>query len=219
MRQMVEENGNMGLSLGRLGALSDGVFAIVITLLILLIEPLPEGLSKSEIIAELLEAWHKWLAYIISFILIAFHWWRHHIVFHYLNKADKTLTWLNLLFLLWIAFIPFPTSMLITYLNTPQDEIAVIIYSFVQIMCALFLWAMWGHATRHHRLVPESLDPEVIRGLKRHFLFKIILYTVSIGVSFIHIGISLFMYAIIPVSSFLPTFQGAHEVDLSKYGK
>jgi len=210
-----DENGsNIGLSKGRLEALSDGIFAVAVTLLVLVIEPPTD--AKDPLLDLLLSKWHVFAAYTFSFILIGIYWWRHHVIFHYIEKVDTVLIWLNLAFLLVVAFVPFPTSLLIEYFNDPEEYIAGVLYGIVQMLCVLLLMAMWCYATWGNRLVPDRLNPYIVRRFKFLLLLNLVIYILSIGLAFVDVKLSLLIYLIIPLLSFLPVFRVAHEADLSK---
>jgi uncharacterized membrane protein len=104
--------------LGRLLALADGVFAIALTLLVIEIA-LPEGTSDARLGAALVALGPRYFAYVLSFAVIARFWIAHHRVFRYIRGYDDTLIWLNFLFLMLVAFLPFPTSVLGAHGNTP----------------------------------------------------------------------------------------------------
>src|ERR1700676_3442872 len=109
----------------RIKALSDGVFAIIITLLVLEIH-VPEVQDKNISAAlehSLLAMTPKFLSYILSFVLVCIWWVAHHHLFHILKRSDRGLLWLNSLFLLWLAFIPFPTALMGDF---PGERIAVL---------------------------------------------------------------------------------------------
>jgi uncharacterized membrane protein len=100
--------GDRGLD--RILALSDGVFAIAITLLVLNIEvpQIPEELVSEELPGELLDLWPKFLSYMIRFVVILFYWTAHHSIFGVIKDHDRGLIWLNSLFLMCVVFCPFP---------------------------------------------------------------------------------------------------------------
>ena len=111
----------------RLEFLTDGVFAIVMTLLVLEIS-IPEIAhpSQAEIPRRLLELWPKFFSYILSFIVLGFLWYLHHFTFRYIKRSDYTLVWLNILFLMFIALIPFSSSIIGSY---GIGHIPLVIYS------------------------------------------------------------------------------------------
>src|SRR5215470_5821491 len=100
------------MSTARIEAFSDGVFAIVMTLLVLEIHvphlgagDVSEALSKS-----LLAMTPKFLSYLLSFSIVCIWWVAHHHFFDLLGRSDRGLLWFNSLFLMWLAFVPFPTA-------------------------------------------------------------------------------------------------------------
>ena len=104
-----------GNDMGRIEAFSDGVFAIAITLLVIEIG-VPhiqgEGTTLSH---ALLEQWPSYLGYAISFLQIGVIWANHHNRFRFIARSDHILLFLNILFLMCVAFIPFPTALLAEY--------------------------------------------------------------------------------------------------------
>src|SRR6266487_2297011 len=114
-KAMEEQRSEMSAALERLIFLSDGVFAIAITLLVLDITPLiPAHLSQTELSGLLLssELWRPIATYALSFIILSVYWTTHQRIFHYIKRSDNVLTWLNVFFLLCIAFLPVPTKVL-----------------------------------------------------------------------------------------------------------
>ena len=100
--------------LERLIFFSDAVFAIVMTLLILDIrapDDVPSNRAPTEVPILVWALWPKFLSYMLSFLVIGTYWIAHHQTFRYVRSYDRTLLWLNLLFLLSISFIPFPTCL------------------------------------------------------------------------------------------------------------
>jgi uncharacterized membrane protein len=105
------------LGTGRLEALSDGVFAVAITLLVLEIS-VPAG-SEDDLLEALVDQWPSYLAYVVSFATVGAIWLAHNAVTHYLHHADALLLRLNLLLLLVVSFLPFPTRLLA---ETVEDD-------------------------------------------------------------------------------------------------
>ena len=112
-----EAAGDEGI--GRILALSDGVFAIAITLLIIAIA-IPATTSDADLPKALLSLWPRYLAYVLSFLVIARFWVTHHLAFRLINRYDATLVWLNLLLLMFVAFLPFPTAVLGEHRGRPR---------------------------------------------------------------------------------------------------
>ncbi len=177
------EGDHEALGLERLVFFSDAVFAIAITILVLDIR-LPggeEALSDAQLTAQLLEILPKYMAYIISFLVIGSFWISHHRKFRYVRRYDGRLLWLNLLFLMAIAFIPFPTSVISDYGN----RTATIFYALTIIVTGLLSIALWGYATYHNRLVDERLDVNTHRQLFLSPLITLSVFLISIGIAIV----------------------------------
>src|SRR3954447_2923406 len=125
------------LSLGRLIAFTDGVFAIAITLLVLNFDE-PAG-PDSEILHQLTDQWPSLLAYFLSFVVIGRFWIVHHRVFAVVRRLDSGLLTLNLLYLAFVVLIPFTTEVLGDYGDTTE---AVVLYAAALGGVAFFKWLM-----------------------------------------------------------------------------
>lgn len=109
---------NSSFSPVRLESFSDAVFAVAITLLVLSIDLPPEKVSDARLWSEIVRLWPDFFAYMLSFVIVGSFWVAHHRFFSILKKHDTALVWLNLLFLMLIVFIPFPTQLLSEYGET-----------------------------------------------------------------------------------------------------
>jgi len=119
MTAAAESSSDAGRDRDRIVNLSDGIFAIAITLLVLDIRvpTIPENLVASELPGELLSLWPRYLGYFLSFVSISVFWMIHHAIFRPIRAYDRTLLYLNFLFLMVVAFVPFPTALLGEYGN------------------------------------------------------------------------------------------------------
>jgi uncharacterized membrane protein len=147
--------GESGTNTERIVFFSDAVFAIAITLLALEIKP-PETAPAAgawQHLLSLLDLWPKMLSFVISFLVIGALWTAHHRIFSFIQRYDRRLIWLNLLFLLCIAFMPVPTALLG---NTGDDLVSVCVYAGVLAMTGVAQWAIWHHATWRRRLVTPA---------------------------------------------------------------
>ncbi len=114
-----------GLPLSRLEAFSDGVFSISITLLVLEIA-IPVAAEKN-LLPALVDEWPSYLAYVISFLTIGWVWIGHAAITSHMQRADGLFLRLNLLLLLFVAFLPFPTRLMADYFgNSEPERIAVV---------------------------------------------------------------------------------------------
>lgn len=149
--------------LERLIFFSDAVFAIAITLLVLDIR-LPEGASREfsytnfELLSQLLGIWPKYLAYGVSFLVVGLFWMNHHRKFRVLTAYDRRLMMLNLLLLMTVAFLPFPTTVLSAYANST----GVIFYASCVTLAGLLSTAMWIYAYRYN-----LVDARITHGQRR----------------------------------------------------
>ena len=131
----------------RLEAFSDGVFAIAVTLLVLEIA-VPAG-SQHDLLGAFLNQWPSYLAYVVSFSTIGPLWLEHSLITEYLDQVDAILVRLNLLLLLVVSFLPFPTRLLAEYLNSDNAErVAVSIYGLTLLVALSLLSVLWRYAVR-----------------------------------------------------------------------
>ena len=142
--------------LERLVFFSDAVFAIAITLLVLQIE-LPAGaeaFDNRQLLDGLIAIWQKYLAYVISFLVIGTFWVSHHRKFRLIHRYDGTLLLLNVLTLMFVAFLPFPSSVI----SINPNRTATIFYALIVALVALLMAVMWWYAAWRGHLVDAGLD-------------------------------------------------------------
>ena len=201
-----------GLKLDRLLALADGTLAIVITLLVLLMEPPPPHLSQGDVMKDVLDMGHYFAAYVLSFMLAGIYWLGHHGLFHHIRRGDLTLVWLNLIFLMCVAFVPFPTALLVEY---PQDRMAAVLYGLAQLLCSSSLGAIWFYAAHRRRLVAKDLDREIVLRTSLKLGVGPVVYLLSILAAFQHRGLSLLLYVLVPLGYLIVDrtrlYRGAQE--------
>lgn len=131
----------------RMEFFSDGVFAIAITLLVLDIG-VPED-SEQHLFLDILDQWPAYLAYLVSFASIGGIWSAHVVITEYLGRVTTTLVRLNLLLLMAVAFLPYPTELLAYYIDQDsQERVAVTFYGVCLITCALLLSVNWRYSIR-----------------------------------------------------------------------
>jgi uncharacterized membrane protein len=153
---------SMLMSKGRLEALTDGIFAIAMTLLVLelKIPELPKSVSATELLHHLREAAPAFLSFFVSFLYCGLLWILHHLAMHFIRHIQIALVWLNLLFLMSISVFPFSCALLGHYLrNTAAQEI----YFCNLFVSAFFLFLQWTLA-RRRKLINED-DPRAVRAM------------------------------------------------------
>src|SRR3954447_24097607 len=157
------------MSKARVEALSDGVIAIAITLLILEIK-VPEG-AGDDLPHQLAEQWPSYVSYIVSFFVIGVIWLNHHALFSHLARVDRKLMALNLVLLFTIATIPWPTHLLATYMREGGDaeRLAALIYSGTMFAMGIAFGSLWSYAARDRCLLGSDLSDEEIRSRTLRF--------------------------------------------------
>ena len=142
----------------RTAALSDGVFAITITLLVLEIHR-PENYKPDGLLHALLENWPSYLAYTVSFLYIGVLWLNHHSLFSKLRRMNLGLRWINLGILFTTAVLPFPTAVLASALvpgsSSYDQRVAVTVYA----LAAAAMSASWLPVFPYLRDHQELLEP------------------------------------------------------------
>jgi uncharacterized membrane protein len=154
-----------GLSFERIVFFSDAVFAIVITLLVLEIKPPHlEELSDANLNRALLALLPKFIGFVISFLMIGLMWIAHHRMFRFIKDYDAGLLRRNLLLLLFVSFVPFPTALFSEYYG---NRTALILYtaSFAAVGITK-LW-LWQYAVGKKTLVDPNAGKLVLRGISR----------------------------------------------------
>ena len=147
----------------RLETFSDGVFAIAATLLILDVHR-----ARGSVTQGLLHAWPSYLTYAISFLTIGIIWVNHHTVMAQIGRADRTFLFINVVFLMIVAFSPFPTRVMADTLRS-GSRAGAFAYGLTFTLMALSYAAMWFYAATGDRLLRPDADPRVVSGITRSF--------------------------------------------------
>ncbi|MHB8896798.1 MAG: TMEM175 family protein [Candidatus Geothermincolia bacterium] len=194
-RDQVDES---GISLGRIMSFSDGVFAVAITLLVLSIKVpvVRTSVADQELPHKLLGLLPIFEAYIISFLVIGLFWIGHHRVFRILKRHDNGLLWLNLLFLMFIVFIPFPTALMSEYSDA---RVALIFYAVSLAAAGLILCFLLWYGVHNHRLVDQDMDPVYYRRFMFGYIDMAVIFLLSIAISYLNVHVArLFWLFILP---------------------
>jgi uncharacterized membrane protein len=182
------------LRLTRIEALSDGVFAIILTLLVLELKvpALKDHASVGELLHHLYEALPKFVSWLISFVILCKFWLNHHHILGLARHANYTMVWLNAIFLLGQSFIPFPTALAGEY---PTNPLAVSFFGIVFAINTLLFLALHAYIVRH-LIKPELVtlqDPHgLIKGLVGPLSYLAALAWVSVHAAFV-------VYALTPL--------------------
>jgi uncharacterized membrane protein len=185
-------------STNRIEAFSDGVIAIAITLLVLEIS-VPEE-SFNDLWQGIFDQWPSYLAYVTSFLTIGVIWFIHHGIFRRLAFADATITRLNLVLLMLIALLPFPTTLMAEAIDSSESErAAVIFYGLVLFAISAVLNLIWQHVARNPDLVAEDVSDEEVKAISRESAPNLAFYGVVVLVALIAPQIAAFGYLAIAV--------------------
>ena len=194
------------VSADRLKALADGVFAVAMTLLVLqLVVPEIKDISNKELTQILLSMWPKFLAYGLSFLIGGIYWLIHHSIFDAIRYYDATLAWINIVFLLFVALIPFTTSLLGEYF---LQKTSTIIYGVHLLLMFLGGYSLWTYSTWKHILVVPDLDPGLVKGARRMGYVYFLILSIAIIVAFFIPLISVIIYGIFVLTILIFTAIG-----------
>lgn len=163
-------SGGPGQEPQRLLALSDGVFSIAMTLLIIDVVAAGTHVEPDEaLIDHLLAEWSTLVAYVVGFATILVCWINHHRVFHYVTRTDSGLVWMNGFMLALVAAVPLPTAILAKYLAGGEGQrTAFMLYGITCLLMDVALWGLCSYTLRRG-LADPSLDPERHHGMMRAY--------------------------------------------------
>jgi uncharacterized membrane protein len=165
----------------RLETFSDGVFAIAATLLVLEISV---GEFRGTGLADaLLHLWPSYLAYATSFITIGIIWMNHHNVVATMARADRPLMFINLLLLLTVSFLPFPTRLVADYLQKPGERAAVYAYCATFVVMAVVYNTLWRYASTNRRLIAAEVPDARVHAISRAFNPGVPIYVLAFVVA------------------------------------
>lgn len=184
----------------RLEAFSDGVMAIAITLLVLDLR-VPEPSGDSSLFSALAHSWPSYLAYVVSFLVIGIIWVNHHAMFSKVRAIDRWVLFANLLLLLVVAAIPFPTKLLAEYLTADGSEAhqAAAVYSATMLFMGAAFAGLWLTVTRSNRLLHQPMPVEERRTTLRRFGAGGVVYGATIGLSFVNAVATLAVHGVIAI--------------------
>jgi uncharacterized membrane protein len=195
----------------RLRTLADGVFAIVMTLLVLeLGVPVVKELSgNAELLHKLAEMWPEFLIYGLSFMILGIFWVIHYTIYADVKRYDTTLVWLNILFLMFVSLIPFSTALVG---KNGFIKVTAVIYGINMLLLFNLGWATFAFVTGRRRLVGENYDPNVIRGGKLMGLVYALIMIPAIAIAFVNPIVSFIIYGVFVLAFIVFTMLGKGEV-------
>jgi uncharacterized membrane protein len=194
-------------SKGRLESLTDGVFAIIMTILVFNVS-VPELILFAEgeyaterLSSRLTDLWPDIIAYIVSFVTLSVYWVAHHRIFNWIVNVDRPMIWMNISFLMTIGLVPFSTVLLAKY---SDQQISIFVYSSNAILAGVIIYFINRYAKGHLELVDRTVHSLIKNRSGRRILITILTYSVTISFSFIYLPVSLFLFLIVLLPEFIP---------------
>lgn len=196
---MAKEKANKAFLLTpeRLNTLSDGVFAIVMTILILdiKIERSLDSPAASELFRKLWGIVPRIEVYVISFLILGLFWISHHSQFHYIKKIDLNLLWINIIFLMFVSILPFSTDIAGEFAD---HKLSALIFSFNLLLVNVILYINWRYATYKHLLVDPNLNKEIISLYFKMNLLTSVVLVIAILLFNFEVPLSYAIYMVVP---------------------
>jgi len=204
-----EEKAGSGYTRNRIESLSDGVFAVAMTLLVLgLSVPIITGTSmEEELNKRLLELLPRIFLYFLSFILLGLIWINHNFIFRFIRQPNSRMVWLNILLLMFTALLPFSTALIGDYW---RFQTAVLIFGANGIISFGLIIALWTYA-RRKKLFYDGISFVNVKIRKIVDILSFTTVLIAIGISFYNPVVTLFILGILILSHVIATALGLHE--------
>ena len=192
----------------RLIALADGVFAIVMTLLVFELA-VPLATDGERLAHDLAAMWPEFSIYVLSFLVLGVFWLIHHLVFDTVERYDTTLIWLNIAFLMCASLVPFSTRL---FIEQGATTVTARIYGSNMMLVFGTAWAIFSYATGKRALAAADMDPAIVRGGRRMGFVYMLVLLVATGVSLVSPGAAYVLYGLFVVTIIVFTLVGRAEV-------
>jgi uncharacterized membrane protein len=183
-------------STGRTEAFSDGVMAIAITLLILNVRIDPGYAAGHGLLRAMGHEWPAYLAYLTAFITIAIMWLNHHALFDKIAQIDKPLAWTNLVLLLTVSVLPFPTAVVADYVHAGgiNAKVAVSAYGLVSMVNGVSWLVAWHHLSRRPELLNAPFDGPYALLEQRRTAIGVATYAAATAIAWLAPVVALLLY-------------------------
>jgi uncharacterized membrane protein len=187
----------------RIEALSDGIFAIVMTLLILELHVpnLPSTAPNVEVTAALVALWPKFVSYLVAFLSLGVFWVGHHIMYHAVRRGDRTLLWLNIVFFMFVSLLPFSTSILNAF---SRALIAPFLFGANLSLIGWLLFFQWSYVNSQPGMPAAFVTSDYRAAVKLRMLAVPIATTLTAFVCFWSASISVAIYLLLLPLYMLP---------------
>jgi uncharacterized membrane protein len=186
----------------RLETFADGVFAIAATLLVLELR-VPE--PSDDLAARLADLWPAYAAYLVSFMTIGIIWVNHHTLLDHCGRADRRFLYLNLLLLVAVAIVPFPTALVGRYiLDEHAAAAALVVYGIGGLLIAIAFSGVFFYAISSRRIIADTAEAARLRRRGPLFTIGLGTYVLAIVLAFVEPKVSLAVYALTAAFYALP---------------
>ena len=182
------------MTTGRLEAFSDGVIAIIVTIMVLELRA-----PSQPTLAALWKVAPVFVSYALSFLVVAIMWVNHHHLIHAVHQVTARLLWSNLYLLFWMSLVPFVTDYLGKNYRQPM---AVALYGLDLTLCSSAFYFLRAELARQHS--HDSEMSEYHRGMQRKNALSLLLYLSSAVLAYVSVYLSFFVFILIPAMYFLP---------------
>ena len=185
------------LTVERLGALNDGVIAIIITILVLEIK-VPEGhdFGNEGVVSFMYKFSRDIMVYLLNFSLIGVFWVQHHVMFHYLARTNRTFIYLNILFLFLLSLSPFSTKLAGTYRG---ERFAEVTFGLNLLLSGVMLLVMWQYTTRKKNHLRKPVSATVRRSMSRRIMIAPAIILLGMVVSLFDFHVAALIYFSVPI--------------------
>ena len=188
----------------RLEAFSDGMFAIILTILVLELHvPELENSSFAAFSASMIQLAPKFFAFLFSFFIIAIFWVNHHHIIHQIKKVDTKLLWLNIGLLFFSSLFPFITAFIGDYMMNP---FVVALYPLNMALSSLMLNALWTHAFVDSDVASRTLTAEAKQARLKRDRMALLINLGSAALAFVWVPITLTIMVVMPFAFVVPEF-------------
>jgi uncharacterized membrane protein len=198
----------------RTEAFTDGVLAIVITLLVL--ELGVAAGSEDDLLQAIFDQWPSYLAYFTSFFTVGAFWLRHHTITNAMAAVDGGFIRLNLLAIFFLSFLPFPTKLVAEFLETEDaTRVAVVFYGILLLLAAVSFRLLWLHVARNRELLEPETTDERVRELSESLTPSMVGYVVAILVGLVlpHLAVALYFVVAVLIALPIGTLRAALRSD------
>jgi uncharacterized membrane protein len=197
-----------GMVKDRIEALTDGIMAVAMTILVLDLKfDGTEAISAdAHLVRHLLEIERTFTVYLVSFVVLGMYWIAHHVQFHYVRRVDRGVMWINLAFMLLVTVVPFTTSIMIDYEDL---RVPIVMYGANQLLLSAMLLANINYIGRRPALCEPALTPQVAGSIRRRLLLFSAVPVLSMVVALFSTRAALYLYFLMAIVHFFPRLPDA----------